>query len=623
MRNALGLMALLLLGFAIFRFGGARPVDQAILQLGVAGLLLLWVGLIWLDPRAVPGGLPAALMIAVAVYGLGRGLNAEVDYIAKSDLGHFGLLLGFTLIVFGSAVDRRWQRWWVLFIVLAATGESLYALMQYVRKSGLVLDAVQPASYLGRASGTYINPNHGAWLISLGALLALPLALFSREAWAQRILCGYAAVAGVAGLVVTFSRGAWIGAGVTLAGLALWILWREKQKWLGAALLVLIVIGAGLGLDRARAVIDAQGRNNLDDIRFVSIWPAAVNVWRERPWLGVGPGHFAEHHRKYRPPRYDSQSNPVRAHNDYLNVLADWGMVGLALVIGGIISVVVPLWRRLSESNSEGTVGRNRRALLLGLGAGVIYVLTHAVADFNLYLPANGMLIAALVALVWASAGRELSKRTGRTEVSRVRLGAWSLLAVLLAGALAVHAGRRWQEARQLSAAVAARSDFETAQRHLLAASEICPQNPETAYRLGEAQRRWSTEGVQDDEAGARESLKWLQQSVVLNPRHPYYWMALGRTQHWLGDDEAARASFRRALELDPNHYRVQAHYGWFLFEMGEYLDSFRWLKRSQWLNYEENTLAKFYLPRLESRLVAAGQWPPADLTELRNANPK
>jgi len=620
-RHVLGAGALLLLTFAIYRFGGARALDQSVLQLAVAGLLVIWVALIWLDPRALPAGPAGWLLVITAGYGVTRAHVAEVHYLAMSDLGHFGMLVGFLLVILGCAADRRWQRWLIFFIIVAATAEALYALVQYVRRSGFVLDVVQPASYLGRASGTYINPNHGAWLISMGVVLGLPLALLSRETWAWRIFFGYAVAACGAGLVVTFSRGAWLGAGLALIAFSAWWLWREQKKWIGATLLALLLLGAGFGVDRAQVAMDNQGRQQHNDIRLTAIWPAAVSVWKEQPFVGVGPGHFADHYRKYRPGAYGTQSDPVRAHNDYLSLLADWGAIGLGFAVALLAVLAVPLGSRVMEAAAEGSTGRNRRALSMAAAAAGLYALTHAGTDFNLYLPANAMLMAVIMALVWVLPGDRLVSQ-GKMRLRWGRPAVWSLIVLLLAAGLTVHASRRFQQERQLRAALAAREDFETARQHLLAAWELCADNPETAYRLGEAHRRRSTEDVVEDDAGAREAVVWLQRAVNLNPRHPYYWIALGRTQHWLGESDAARESFRTAVAVDPQNYRVQAYHGWFLFEMGEWVESYRWISRSLFVHYHDNPVAIFYQGRVVNKLKEENQWPVEGVEDLRHRNP-
>ena len=57
-----------------------------------------------------------------------------------------------------------------------------------------------------------------------------------------------------------------------------------------------------------------------------NLWMAAERMWRDHFWWGVGPAHYDYRFREYRP--VNVQMRPDRAHNDYLNLLADWGTAG-------------------------------------------------------------------------------------------------------------------------------------------------------------------------------------------------------------------------------------------------------------------------------------------------------
>ena len=65
------------------------------------------------------------------------------------------------------------------------------------------------------------------------------------------------------------------------------------------------------------------------------LWVPTARMWLDHPWLGVGPAHFDLRFPKYRP--VTLQSRPFWSHNDYLNALADWGIVG-GVLLGGVDS---------------------------------------------------------------------------------------------------------------------------------------------------------------------------------------------------------------------------------------------------------------------------------------------
>lgn len=610
-QNLLGVASILIVSFAVVRFGGVGVVNQSILQITVAVLLAFWVFLIWCDRRSLPNGVEGVLLLLAFGYGFARGEFAKVRYLAQSDVAYFGMLVGVLLVVASCAKERKWRRRFILFLIVLATGEALYALVQFVTKSGTILGTVQPAVYAGRASGTYINPNHGAWLISMGVVGGAPLMLNLRGSWATRIFCGYAVVVCFAALIVTFSRGALLAVCLVLIVFFAWWLWHRKINW--AIIAICAVLAGPLAYLGSKGLFSSGfgKRHNITDVRFLALWPAAIKVWEEEPILGVGPGYFSDCYRRYRPALYVAQTDPVRVHNDYLNILADWGLCGLLAAVALIGVVGVSAIRALSCTDDEGTSSHRQKwgfetAAIMTL----LYALFHAATDFNLYLPANGMILATLF-------GLNLTNNFGSSGTcfrgSRFTFWrfVWSVVALSLASFLVLHGLKRFKEHRQLSASLENSREFQSVRDHLLTAHQICQDNSDTMYQLGEAYRRFGAEGPIEDTDAVRESLRWLDMAAKINPREPFYWIARGKALHWLDRDDEALASFKHALIADPNNYRVESMYAWCMFEMNRYTEAFYWFKRSQKLNYEENTVAKFYMQQLSKILQPQHNWPP------------
>jgi putative inorganic carbon (HCO3(-)) transporter len=106
------------------------------------------------------------------------------------------------------------------------------------------------------------------------------------------------------------------------------------------------------------------------------MWQAALGMIRDRPWLGHGVNTFMANYLAYwvggeRFPRY--------AHNCYLQVAAETGLIGLSAFLGLLGAV---FWRVLAgvrEATPE------QRLLLLGLGAGLLAFATQSALDTNFY----------------------------------------------------------------------------------------------------------------------------------------------------------------------------------------------------------------------------------------------
>jgi O-antigen ligase len=144
------------------------------------------------------------------------------------------------------------------------------------------------------------------------------------------------------------------------------------------------------------------------------IWQSTLEMFRANPVLGVGLGAYETAY-----PVYSRDDGAAalgtsyvvdRAHNDYLQILADTGVVGGALALWFIILIFRAISRGLKSHDPL------LQALALGGGSGTFGLLTHSLFDFNLQLPSNALLFLLLVALV-SHAAAVASAREGEHHV--------------------------------------------------------------------------------------------------------------------------------------------------------------------------------------------------------------
>jgi O-antigen ligase len=200
--------------------------------------------------------------------------------------------------------------------------------------------------------------------------------------------------------VASWSRGAWLAAaaaaGVMVAAGAVGLL-RPPVRGRAAALawltLVLVLALPATGLSarlpssiagRLGSIADTfaiwgVGDAEVDDASFATIervahWEAAAAMWAEEPWLGQGPGHYEAAYSAHRLPRW---SEPLgHAHNYYLHMLAEAGIVGLAGYLLFFGAALVLAIRRAVRPRSP-TEG----ALALGLLGVLAAVAVHSLVD--------------------------------------------------------------------------------------------------------------------------------------------------------------------------------------------------------------------------------------------------
>ncbi len=128
----------------------------------------------------------------------------------------------------------------------------------------------------------------------------------------------------------------------------------------------------------------------------LEIWRATGSLISAHPVTGSGIGTYGTAIL----PHWSSTeySTLLYAHNDYLQVLADAGVVGalLAILLVGVVGVALARSIHITDPGLRGVA--------LGAGVGCIGLLMHSVVDFNLQIPANAIaFLFASVVLVRAS----------------------------------------------------------------------------------------------------------------------------------------------------------------------------------------------------------------------------
>ncbi|HEV8587041.1 MAG TPA: O-antigen ligase family protein [Methylomirabilota bacterium] len=282
----------------------------------------------------------------------------------------------------------------------------------------------------GRLTATWGNPDHvAAWLamtilLGLGwlsaragdgrhpgfrALLGTPRL---REELLRRYLPMLAVVVMALALVFTLSRGGVLGVGVGLLAflLLLGAVGRARRSALLAGVLLVGVgaygawIGFGPLLERFG---DAAGAS-VD--RFTQ-YTASLGLFRDFPLFGVGLGAYREIYFRYQPAAHSAGVvyYPY-AHNDVLQLAIELGPIGTLLCLFFGWRVVADLVGThllgrgacpVDGGEGEGARRHDRWSLGVAIGAlaGAAALTAHSVLDFNLRIPANGFLAAALLGI--------------------------------------------------------------------------------------------------------------------------------------------------------------------------------------------------------------------------------
>lgn len=348
--------------------------------------------------------------IAIALFTIVSGLTAFSAFSLSFWLTEWlkWLTILVLILIISDTVDgNRWQ--WISFgLVIAGVGNAIVGL--YIFFGGSGADHLLINGRFFRAFGTFGQPNPFGGFMGL----LLPIALMSAygylihlyQYWrlqhklhfmtsVQLSFYTLASLIMLAGLIASWSRGAWLGFVVSVAVMIFALprkLWQSVLLSLSALILVL---GLWLGdfipaSIMQRVTSSTEELFSFSDVRGVDItsanyaiverlahWQAALNMVKEHPWLGIGLGNYELAYDEFRLVNWDEALG--HAHNYYLNILAETGMIGFLAYVGMWLIIVGYTWR--IRAHPDDLV----RSLAIGLLGAWTYLAVHSFLD-NLYV---------------------------------------------------------------------------------------------------------------------------------------------------------------------------------------------------------------------------------------------
>lgn len=620
-RGIVGLV-LLILVFAPLATGAVQPLEFLIVQGLTIIIGFLWVLRLWIAPEAKIFWPPISwAVLAFVLYALARYFTSEIEYLARQELIRV-LVYGFLFVVITNNVRRAEPAQIIaITLIILAAGIAAYGAFQFLTKSSFVWSFTRPMQYLSRGSGTFINPNHFAGFLEMVLPLAIAFTLLGRFKHVTKIFLGYAGLVILVGIGFSVSRGGWITTAVVLLGMVA-LLFKQRGSRLKAIAIFALLFCIGLSFLNAswfeRRVQQSYASGKFEDIRPY-IWASAIHLWKEEPWMGAGPGHFDQRYGKYRQAETPVQGRPEYVHNDYLNALTEWGIIGVAIILSSLLLLARGFfctWAVVERGQSDlNRKGSNREALLLGAMFGILAMLVHSIVDFNLQIPANAILFISLMALI-TSLRRYEPKPFSFSATWPLRIGTTAI--VMFGSVYLVQKGiLTYQEQKWLKQAEQLHGNPKEQLVAYKNAYAVEPNNFYTTYWIGELLRKQSWEGGADYRDKAREAMKWFVRGMELNRFSPYNYIRYGMCLDWLGEHERGSAYFDKALQLDPNSYFVANYMGWHLVQVEDYGKAKEWFNRS-WELYSNhmnrNPMPGIYLDLIHRRLTETPTEPVLDI---------
>jgi len=385
----LGICAIVV--FAVVSHGGVEDWARALIETGAGLLLMTWAVKFYFtreDQIVFSPLLPPLAAFFLVVSGQWVFHGTASSYGTRVEL----LLLCADLILFFLAVQafRTLQEWrgFVWFGMIFAFLVCIFGILQHLTFNGK-LYWFREMRYGGIPFGPYVNRNHFAGFVELLLPLALVPLAFGRVRRERWLVVGLCAVVPIGALFLSVSRGGIVSFGVELAVLALVMVWRRtagKQLFaaaavLLAALLMVFWLGVGQLLQRFSSFQPLEATAGKRSSMRHDTW----QIFTQHPITGTGLGTLQIVY----PPHESLYDGKIvnHAHNDYLEALAETGVLGglcCAWFLGVLLIESLKRLRHLSDSFA-GTLQLSGLVACTGF-------LVHSLVDFNLHIPSNAIL---------------------------------------------------------------------------------------------------------------------------------------------------------------------------------------------------------------------------------------
>jgi len=421
----------------------------------------------------------------------------------------------------------------VFIIVICASFISFFGIIQHLVSNNKIY-WFRELTQGGVPFGPYVNRNHYAGFMGMLFPLVIGLFLFHkphvsytslREKIAELfnleetniyLLLGFSAILIGTSVFLSLSRSGIISLSVSMMFFGFMLLGQDIHR--RRAMIIIIVctlialsvgwFGWGPIIERFKELYPVEG--DISEFRPI-IWNDSRQLLKDFLLTGAGFGSYISIYPLYK-------SLPVElvvdhAHNDYIELLSNGGVIAFFLSTWFITAVVIKSFK----------VYRKRHELLslylvIGSVTGILSILLHSFTDFNLSIGANGLYFFFLLGLVVSASHTRLREGINRTYLKRIRLSGGCAFAgtVILFSAILL---------------------FNTG---LLLGK---------AYYPGESVSQTSV-SISDEELKAYK--KRIMKASFLDPFEATYHASLAQTERNLGNHDAAFRQYQKALRMNP-----------------------------------------------------------------------
>jgi O-antigen ligase len=391
-----------LVTIAVLAHGTVEPWSEAVLEVGAAVLLVVWAwnAAIRKEDKIIWNPLlwPLFGLWGVAALQLAAGITVYPFLTHQELLKCSALLALFFLFVQSYRTREQWHGF-TWFLLALGFSVSLFAILQHFTFNGK-LYWVRELRYGGIPFGPYVNRNHFAGLVALLIPPGLALLVLRAERHDRLPLVALFTLLPIGALFLSASRGGIMSflAEVGLIALLIVLRRRERRGLAAAALIAVLaaVLVSWLGIGRALERFASYKQLEVGEGRRIEMLHGSWRIFLDHPVAGTGLGTLQEVY-----PRYETMYDGLvvnHSHNDYVEVLAEAGVIGGLFGLAFLVLLFRTGWKNLAADRERTELAYHAGALIACCG-----LLVHALVDFNFHIPSNALIFLLQAAIATSS----------------------------------------------------------------------------------------------------------------------------------------------------------------------------------------------------------------------------
>lgn len=350
-------------------------------------------------------------LLVLLYWGISAVATALSPVKAAALSGLVKLTLYLLLFALMSRVLRspRLRRWLIALYLHVALIVSVYGLRQWFFGAAALATWVDPESPLAKTTRVYSylgNPNLLAGYL-LPAIALSAAAIFAWRGFFPKALAVIMLGINTACLMLTFSRGGWIGFAIAVFVFSIlllfwlsvhlppfWRTWSLPLLLFGLGFVVLVAV-LFVPPVRDRVLSMFIGREDSSNNFRINVWAAVIEMIRDRPILGIGPGNnaFNKIYPLYMRPRFSALS----AYSVVLEVAVETGFIGLLSFLWLLLVTLNQGWMQLQRLRE---LASRDAFWLMGAIAALLGMLGHGAFDTVLYRPEVNTLWWLMIAII-------------------------------------------------------------------------------------------------------------------------------------------------------------------------------------------------------------------------------